>query len=171
MKILTTILTVYLLLGLAGCGGGGSSSGGGGTNNTTQHAGSYGGTYTLSVTGPGGTFNAAGPINIVISADGSVVIDPDTTTPGSGSMSGNKMSVKYPASIVNSEGISCTGTIEITGTASNGGFNGAIGPGGIRCNGTPISYSGSFTASKIAKLPTGGTKLGASLKESMTTIE
>ena len=73
MKLMTTILATGLVLGLAGCGGGSSSSGGGGSGGATAYAGSYGGTYNLSVAGPGGNFGGTGPITMVVNSDGSML--------------------------------------------------------------------------------------------------
>ena len=140
---------------LAGCGGGSDSSSGGGqaavTNQQGPHTGTYNGSYTLTVSGPGGSVSGSGPMSLVVNSDGTVVLDPNSSTPGHGSLSGDSFTVRYPATLVNSPGVSCTGTITVSGTGSGGVFNGKIGPGTIKCNGVTISYNGTLKLSRIAK--------------------
>lgn len=144
------------LVTVSACGGGSSSSGVG-----KSAAGALTGRYTgfgeATFTAPG-----AAPlvfpfvIVIVINPDNTVVLDPETPIPGTGTITGNIITAAYPANMADSPGVSCTGIIGVSGIVTGGTITGNIGPSTYQCNGIPISVQGPFRASKVATTPAPG---------------
>jgi hypothetical protein len=163
-------LLTFLITACGGGGGSSTGSGGGATDSSgTIYAGTYVGPGKLTVSGgPGGSATEPFTIVVVIRGDGSVVLDPQTPIPGSGTITGNTISGSYSGEIANSPGISCSGRIGITGNIENMGgrdsgnrvINGRVGPSKINCNNISLNITGSFTASKTGNLKPGGESLG-----------
>lgn len=141
---------------LAGCGSGGSDSGGGGSRGVTpfgSFAGTYSGTETLEVSGPGGTVSVGTfPLVAAIDSHGSVTVTDISAIPHTGQMINNTFVASAFVSIPSPAGITClpstyaySGTIlggAITGTSV--GFFSCFGPGGA----ATISLGGPFAMTR-----------------------
>lgn len=169
------ILVCSLALAMVSACGGGSSSSGVGKSAGTAFAGRYAGFGEATFTTPGRAPNAYPIIIIVvINPDSTVILDPETPIPGTGTITGNVIAAGYPATIGNSPGVSCTGFIGVNGTVTGQTIIGNIGPSTYFCNGIPFTVQGAFTASKVAVVPSPGpafrsqgTTLGAVVNNSV----
>ena len=143
-----------VLAALSACGGGSSSSGVG-KSAATAFNGRYAGFGEVTFTAPG-VLPETYPIVIiiVINPDGTVILDPETPLPGTGTVTGNIITAAYPASIGNSPGVTCTGAIGVNGTIAAQTITGTIGPSTTFCNGIPITAQGTYTANRVSVVPT-----------------
>ena len=158
----SVLVTIIFVVALSACGGGGSDSGGGGD---ASFVGTYRGPLTLIITPPGvAPISVPGVMTVVINPDGTVVVDPGTPTEFSGIISGNTFTASLPAPLLNEPGFNCTGTVNVTGTGAGNMFTGTF-SGSVVCNGVPMTISGTFTVSKIAKAPLDDTTLGEEIRE------
>ena len=149
------VLSCFILVSyLTACGGGSSSSGGG-----TSFAGTYSGTWNATLSAGGTSQSGTGIITIVVNPDGTVVIDPETSIPGTGSVNGNSFTGGWDASSFNTPGLTCSGSLSLSGTISGNTVTGTIGPSQFICNGVQFTARGTFTASKTAKALINGTHL------------
>ena len=135
---------------LSACGSSDSSSGAGGG----ELRGRYSGTWTATLSGAGQTLPGNGTMTILINPDGSVVVDPESQNPGSGTLTGNNINVNWPVSTLNQPGVTCTGDgLSLVGTAANNSITGSIGPDSFTCNGVAFNVRGNFNVSKTARAP------------------
>lgn len=143
------------LLIIASCG-----KGGGGGSTGPSFVGTYLGTASTTLTAPGQSIPVRGSIQFVVSPDNTVsVSDPGQPPHGSGTLHGNTFVATSPGSSLNSQGVSCSGSIDYNGTISGTTMNGTISSRGLTCNGVPFDVSGTFTATLRAEVPahsTGG---------------
>lgn len=144
----SSLCLVVLFTGiLSACGGGGSSGGGG-----SDVTGTYNGTATGKISVPGTSVPPEpinGTIQIVLNKDGTAVSDPGTSFSGSGTWSGNQVNISVPASAFNSPGLTCTGTVSITGTISGNVITGTIG-GMPVCSGVRFTFTLTFNVTKTS---------------------
>lgn len=151
------VLLCSLALAMISACGGGSSSSGVGKSVGTAFAGRYAGFGEVTFATPGRVPQAY-PIVviIVINPDNTVVLDPETPLPGTGTITGNVVAAGYSAAIGNSPGVSCTGFIGVNGAVAGQTIVGNIGPSTYFCNGTPFTVQGAFAASKVPVAPSPG---------------
>lgn len=152
---LVFICAVVLVI-VSACGGGSSSSGVG-KSAAGALTGRYAGFGEMTLTAPG-LAPQVSPfvIIIVINPDNTVILDPETPVPGTGTITDNLITAAYPANAANSPGVACTGIIGVNGIVTGGTITGNIGPSTFLCNGIPISVNGAYTASKVAVAPAPG---------------
>jgi hypothetical protein len=142
------------LFSIASCGGGG----GGGSTTNPSFVGTYLGTAETTVTGPQVSLPARGSIQIVVSSDNTVsVSDPGQPPYATGTLSGNTFVATAPGSTFNSQGVSCSGSLDFNGTISATSINGTISSRGLTCNGVGVNISGTFTATLRAQALAHGT--------------
>ena len=90
------------------------------------------------------------PLFLVIDRYSTVVMNPDSPYPGSGTVTGNTITASYPAQNYNAPGLSCTGMVTGVGTLYENYYGGGpyaegtVGPNTIYCNGTPFIAVGDF---------------------------
>lgn len=134
---------------MSACGGGSSSSGVG-KSAAGVAAGRYAGFGDVTFVAPGvAPLRSQIVIIVVINPDNTVILDPETPIPGTGTITGNIITAAYPATIANSPGISCTGLFAVNGILTAGTITGNIGPSTVYCNGIPITASGTYTVSRV----------------------
>ena len=104
-----------------------------------------------------------GGMVVTIGKDGSVVLDPDTPAPGRGRLDGNRIEATYPARSTDSQGVSCKGSIPVTGIITGGHVEGSIGPATFRCNGIPFTTSGTYRLTRFAGAPVSASTIGETL--------
>lgn len=146
-------LICMLAVMITACGGGGSSGGAGGAvsdGGNNPFAGSYTGTATVTLSAPGvKPVTNTMPISIVISADGTIVVEDDGKVYGTGKLDGNSFAMTNAAQY-SSDGITCTGPQSFSGTVSGTSITGRI-TGTANCTGpngsVSISMNGTFSAS------------------------
>lgn len=129
------------MLLLAGCGGG--SDGGG-----PSFVGTYIGTGEFTLSGAGQTISQDNlGIQFDISPDGVVrVSDPGQPPYAEGPLTGNTFIIIAAGSVLNTPGVSCTGTFTFNGTISGNTMTGTVSSNNLTCNGIPFTVTGSFTA-------------------------
>ena len=113
-------------------------------------AGTYSGTmrYTI-ITSPGSSVSGSDRIEIRVNEDRTIVVNPGTTYPGSGTISGNIVKIFYPAQNFNlPPQVSCSGTVKGEGTLSGNKITGTLGPSAFTCNGNVLSLTGTFAGTK-----------------------
>ena len=99
-----------------------------------------------------------GSMVIVIQPDGKVIRDPGTDN-SVGLLTGNSFSIINRGSAINSPGVSCSGSINQNGTVQGTQITGSLSSTNLRCNGIPLSITGSFNLQK-APTPAAGAILG-----------
>ena len=113
-------------------------------------AGTYSGTmrYTI-ITSPGSSVSGSDRIVIRVNEDRTIVVNPGTTYPGSGTISGNSAKILFPTQNFNlPPEVICSGTVKGQGTVSGNTINGMLGPSAFTCNGNTLSLTGTFTSTK-----------------------
>ena len=138
-------MATTFVVAVTGCGGGGSSSGGGGG---AQFAGTYQGTYQMTMTGGGRSTSGSGPIVIVIQPDNKVIRDPGSDN-SLGILTGNSFSINNRGSSLNRPGVSCSGTFSLNGTVQGTQITGTLSSTNLRCNGMPLTITGSCNLQKV----------------------
>jgi len=166
ISTLRRLAVVALTVSLVACGGGSSSGGGGATL-----AGTYNGMATVTLSSPGlPTQTVSGTIQFVVDAQGKVTSDPGTSAPGTGTLNGNSFTVTVPAAAFNQPGMTCAGSLRLSGTIANNTMTGTFAQNGFSCNGVAINVTGSFTATRLVAasvvLPV-GTNLMDSLRDAV----
>ena len=143
--IFSVIFTSIALL--SACGGG--STGGVGTQNS-PHVGTYSGSVNLTATASGvPTVSATDVISVYIRPDGTVLLGDSENIFAVGTLNGDTFSFTGAASVL-ADDTSCTGTITITGTVSNGTGTGTISSSGVVCGGVAINFTGSYTGNRTS---------------------
>jgi len=179
------LITGLFLLG--GCGGGSSSSDGGGSTNSATGstsdaaapsgagtdssstgeengvAGTYVGTGTASVSGGGFSENVDGPVQIIIRPDNTVAFgEPGEPPVGATTLNpdGRSFNLVVPSSFFNEPGISCTGSVNASGTVDGNAITGSIAGNGVACNSIPFSLTGGFNLDKTDARARSGARTG-----------
>lgn len=151
---------------LVACGGG--SSGGGGNNIIP---GTYQGTGDITISGNGQSITFSGSLEFTITEDNRITFgDPGQPAIGTGSIDGNQFTVNVPASFANEPGLTCVGTLVVTGTIDGATITGSITSSGVNCNGVPITMTGTFSATLVARASAtiDGTGIAGSLRSALS---
>ena len=152
---LVSICCIALVM-LSACGGGSSSSGVG-KSAAGANVGRYAGFGEGTMSAPGmAPYVFPFVIIIVVNADNTVILDPETPIPGTGTITGNTITAAYPANAANSPGVSCTGIIAANGIVTGDTITGNIGPSTFPCNGIPFSLHATYTAARVPAVPAQG---------------
>lgn len=149
VQVVRWLAGTALVASLAACGGGSDSGGGGGGSN--PFAGTYNGIGTLTLSAPGvAPQTATGTIQFVIDPQGNVTSDPGTDFSGTGKLNGNTFVIVLGPEQLQPDGMSCAGTVSLTGTVDGNTITGQFSSTGFTCNGVPITWTGTFSATRAA---------------------
>lgn len=137
------VVLVLSVVSLTACGGGSDSGGGGGA----QFAGTYNGMATVTLTTPGvAPQTITGTIQFRIGPDGTVTSDPNTDFSGTGTLNGNTFVVNLGPQQLTPEGMSCVGSVTLSGKVDGNTITGTFSSAGFSCNGVPFTWNGTFSA-------------------------
>ncbi|MFT5261029.1 MAG: hypothetical protein ACI810_002786 [Gammaproteobacteria bacterium] len=142
MKYAALITAIAMM---SACGGGGSDSGGG-----SDFAGTYIGSGAATVSGLGGSFTADGGFTLVIMADGTVQYFEGGQVLGTGTISSDQASWVIPGSVLNGDGITCSGNVNYSGTADGLIITGSLASTNLVCNGANLSIGGTWEVVRAA---------------------
>lgn len=132
------------MLTLSACGGGSSDGGGGG-----NFAGTYVGSADITVSAGGMSQTFSGAQQLVVAGDDTVSVGlPDNPPVATGQLNGDEFTVNAPAALLNRPGLSCTGTVIITGTIQGDTAAGSVSSSQAACNGVPVTVAGSHSAQR-----------------------
>ena len=165
LTVLALILSIFTLA--SGCSSesevttssnGGSSSNGGTTSTSApapaaetpdQFAGTYVGSGTATASALGISESETAPVTIVIDKDGTVTVKSGSDIFGNVTvLNGNTFSYSQSLNDEDLGSVSCSGTLSINGTISNGVIDAGLSSDSVNCGGLPVTVTGSLKATR-----------------------